>query len=137
MLIKQLAEDRGCHALVEQQSSAVPEASMWRAKKGQQKIACEVCVTTTTDQELVKIQKCLAGGYGTMIVVARDAKKTLRAVQSTAGVANREPQVAPRSARHERSRADQRAGGFVRGMATATRTIGYVTERPGQGVTVR
>lgn len=52
-------------------------------EKGQQKIACEICVTTTTDQEIANIQKCLAGGYGTVLVVARDAK-TLRAIQSAA-----------------------------------------------------
>ncbi len=43
-------------------------------------------VTTTTEQELANIQKCLAAGYNIVIAIPRDAQ-TLRRLQTVADTA--------------------------------------------------
>jgi len=50
-------------------------------EKGERRIACEISVTTSADHEVGNIQKCLAGGYETVLVVSSDPK-TLRAVRA-------------------------------------------------------
>lgn len=85
-LIKRLAEDRGYRASVEESILGGAGSVDVSLKIGEQKVACEICVTTTSEHELANIQKCLAAGYATVVLIARDAK-ALRAVQSAAEAA--------------------------------------------------
>lgn len=55
-------------------------------ERGDQKIACEISVTTTSEQELDNIQKCVVAGYAAVVALAGDAK-TLRKLQSAAEAA--------------------------------------------------
>ncbi len=47
------------------------------------KIACEISITTTNEQELKNIEKCLAAGYEKVILCSSD-KKTLVKVKTLA-----------------------------------------------------
>ena len=82
-LVKRLAEDRGYRATIEQSILGGAGSVDVSIEKGDQKIACEISITTTSEQEIGNIQKCLAAGYATVVVLAADAK-TLRKLQSAA-----------------------------------------------------
>jgi hypothetical protein len=73
-LVKRLAEDRGYPATIEQpilDDAGIVDVSL---EKGPRKIACEITVTTTSEWELGNIQKCVAAGYETVLVLSSDAK---------------------------------------------------------------
>lgn len=68
-LVKELAEQRGFRASIEEDilgGSGRVDVSLTR---GNLRIACEVSVTTGTDQELGKVEKCLAAGYSEVLIV--------------------------------------------------------------------
>jgi len=80
-LIKRLAEDRGYKATIEQPVLDGTGSIDVALEKGERRIACEISVTTSADHEIGNIQKCLASGYETVLVVSSDPK-TLRAVRA-------------------------------------------------------
>lgn len=82
-LIKRIAEDRGYRATIEQPILGGAGSVDVSLEKNGQKIACEICVTTTAEHELANLQKCLAAGYAMVIAVPRDAK-ILRRFQTIA-----------------------------------------------------
>jgi hypothetical protein len=85
-LVRRLAEDRGYRATIEQSILGGAGSVDVSLEKSDQKIACEICITTTSEQELGNIQKCLAAGYATVVVLAGDPK-TLRKLQTAAEAA--------------------------------------------------
>lgn len=84
-LVKRLAEDRGYRAVIEQPILAGAGSVDVSLEKGERRIACEISVTTETDHEIDNIQKCLAGGYDTVVALSSDAK-VVRRVQERAAV---------------------------------------------------
>ena len=68
-LFKQLAEERGFRASIEEtilDGAGRIDVSLVR---GERRIACEISVTTNQDQELGNVEKCLAAGYTEVVLV--------------------------------------------------------------------
>lgn len=82
-LVKRLAEDRGYRAVIEQPILAGAGSVDVSLEKGDRRIACEISVTTEADHEIDNIQKCLAGGYETVVCLSSDPK-TLRRLKERA-----------------------------------------------------
>lgn len=71
-LFKQLAEERGFRASIEEtilDGAGRVDVSLIR---GVQRIACEISVTTNQDHELGNVEKCLAAGYTEVVLVGRN-----------------------------------------------------------------
>jgi hypothetical protein len=78
-LLKQLAEERGFRATIEEtilDGGGRVDVSLVR---GESRIACEISVTTNQDHELGNVQKCLAAGYTEVVLVGSNERhiKTL------------------------------------------------------------
>ncbi len=74
-LIKGAAQERGYHATIEEQileGAGRVDVSLVR---GGTKIACEISITSTPEQELQNIRKCLNAGYNEVIVVASEQRR--------------------------------------------------------------
>lgn len=80
-LIKKVAEDKGYKATIEQAVLDGQGKIDVALERNGKKIACEISVTSTDEQELKNIEKCLAAGYEKVILCSPD-KKTLEAVKS-------------------------------------------------------
>jgi hypothetical protein len=50
-------------------------------RKGERKVACEICITTSPEHELDNIQKCLAAGFDQVLAVSQD-KKAVKLMKS-------------------------------------------------------
>ena len=74
-LIKQLAEQAGYTAQLEQQTPDGKGQVDVLLEKGGTRIAVEICVTTTPEWELHNIQKCLAAGYEQIVVCSTNQSK--------------------------------------------------------------
>ncbi|MBI1818649.1 MAG: ATP-binding protein [Deltaproteobacteria bacterium] len=85
-LVKRLAEDRGYRAVIEQPILAGAGSVDVSLEKGERRIACEISVTTETDHEIDNIQKCLAGGYETVIALSNDPKTVRRLKERSTAV---------------------------------------------------
>lgn len=83
-LIKQLAEERGFRATIEEtilDGAGRVDVSLVREKI---RVACQVSVTTTKDWELSGIEKCIAAGYTEVVLVLsteRQIKKFAKFVE--------------------------------------------------------
>lgn len=69
-LIKRWAEEKGFRAVVEEQIAGGKESVDLALYRGDLKIACEVSVTTPLEYEVGNVTKCLAAGFGTVVVVS-------------------------------------------------------------------
>lgn len=73
-LIKRWAEVRGYRATIEQPIlDGLGKIDVALEREGRA-VACEISVTSTPEQELGNVQKCLAAGWTTVVVVATDKK---------------------------------------------------------------
>jgi uncharacterized protein DUF87/type IV secretory system conjugative DNA transfer VirD4/TraG family protein len=81
-LIKRWAEDRGWQAVIEKPVLDGLGSVDVSLSRGDQSIACEIAVSSTVEQEIGNIQKCLAAGYAPVVVVCVDPK--LRRALATA-----------------------------------------------------
>lgn len=73
-LFKQLAEDRGFRASIEEtilDGAGRVDVSLIR---GESRIACEISVTTNQDHELGNVEKCLAAGYTEVVLVGSNER---------------------------------------------------------------
>lgn len=73
-LFKQLAEDRGFRATIEEtilDGAGRVDVSLIR---GEYRIACEISVTTNQDHELGNVEKCLAAGYTEVVLVGSNER---------------------------------------------------------------
>jgi hypothetical protein len=73
-LIKQLAEERGFRASVEEtilEGAGRVDVSLLR---GTSRIACEISVTTNQDHELGNVEKCLAAGYSEVVLIGTNER---------------------------------------------------------------
>ncbi|WP_041598997.1 type IV secretory system conjugative DNA transfer family protein [Hahella chejuensis] len=79
-LIKRLAEERGCRAVIEEPCpGGVVDVALYRGKV---KVACEISVTTDMKHELQNIEKCRAAGTYTQILsIVQKANMRLRMEQ--------------------------------------------------------
>jgi len=77
-LIKRWAEERDFRVTVEKQVLDGLGSVDLAIEKGARSTACEISVTSTPEQELGNIQKCLAAGFETVAVVALDKKNLNR-----------------------------------------------------------
>lgn len=80
-LIKRMAEEKGFRAVVEQPTADGAGSVDVGIEKDGKRIACEISLTSTDEQELGNIQKCLASGYDKVILCSPD-KKTLKKVNA-------------------------------------------------------
>ena len=73
-LIKQLAEERGFRASIEDtilEGAGRVDVALLR---GDQRIAFEISITTNEDHELGNVEKCLAAGYNRVVLVGRNER---------------------------------------------------------------
>jgi len=68
-LIKQLAEERGFRASIEESILDGAGRVDVALVRGEQRIAFEISVTTNRDHELGNVEKCLAAGYAEIVLV--------------------------------------------------------------------
>jgi len=80
-LITQLAEQGGYLSTIEQPTDDGQGRIDVALKRDDERIACEISVTTSPEHELQNIQKCLASGYGRVIFCAPD-KKSVQKVKA-------------------------------------------------------
>lgn len=92
-LVKRLGEDRGYRAVIEQPILSGVGSVDVSLEKGERKIACEISVTTETDHEIANIQKCLAGGYETVVALSNDPKTIRRLKERAAAILEPETQT--------------------------------------------
>ena len=76
-LIKRWAEGRGFRGVIEEPILDGLGSVDVALEKGEVRVACEVSITSSPDQELGNVQKCLAAGFDHVVVVAPE-RKTLR-----------------------------------------------------------
>lgn len=80
-LIRQLAEERGLRAVVEE---AVPGGQVdVGLHQGDLSVACEISVTSTPEYEAQNLAKCLGAGFSRIWAIAPDAKRR-RAIKQAA-----------------------------------------------------
>jgi predicted DNA-binding transcriptional regulator AlpA len=85
-LIKRTGEDRGFQVFIEKSILSGAGSVDVSLEKKERKIACEISVTTNEGQEIGNIQKCLAAGYGEVIIVSSEKK----ALNKISALANKE-----------------------------------------------
>ena len=73
-IVKQTAEERGFRATIEQPTNEGGRVDV-SLVKGDTKVAFEISVTTTPQQELANIEKCLAAGYNPVILLCPDQRR--------------------------------------------------------------
>lgn len=79
-LIKRMAESRGYRVFTEESTFDGKGRVDVSLERNGNKIACEVCVTTSQEWELHNIQKCLADGYNKVVSISNN-KKVLDNIQ--------------------------------------------------------
>ena len=82
-LIKKIAEDKGYKTTIEQPALEGQGKIDIALERNGKKIACEISITTTGDQELKNIKKCLTAGYEKVLVCSPE-KKTLESIKALA-----------------------------------------------------
>jgi hypothetical protein len=80
-LIRKIAEDKGYKATIEQPALNGQGKIDVALERNGKKIACEISITSTDEQEVKNIEKCLAEGYEKVILCSLE-KKTLENVKS-------------------------------------------------------
>lgn len=82
-LLKRWADARGWGALLEEpvlDGLGIVDVVL---QKGERRIACEISVTTPVEHEIANLQKCLAAGFESVIIVSPE-EKTVKAVERRA-----------------------------------------------------
>jgi len=73
-MVKRLAEEKGFKTTIEKPVLGGKGSIDVALEKNGRKIACEISVSTTSEQELGNIQKCLASGFETVLVISPEKK---------------------------------------------------------------
>jgi hypothetical protein len=84
-LIKHLAEDKGFKAVIEQPTPDGLGRVDVSLETESLRIACEISVSSTEDQEVKNIEKCLAAGYDAVLLCSPE-KKPLEKVRKALGL---------------------------------------------------
>jgi hypothetical protein len=77
-LIKRWAEARGHRATIEQQILDGLGSVDVALEKGELRIACEISVSSSAEQEVGNVQKCLAAGFAHVAVISPERKTLTR-----------------------------------------------------------
>ena len=91
-LVKRLGQDRGYSTVIEKQILGGKGSVDVSLERKDRKIACEISIRSTTDQEIGNIQKCLAGGYDQVVAISPERRtlgKIRKAVADTFDVDTR------------------------------------------------
>ncbi|PYV14345.1 MAG: hypothetical protein DMG21_18500, partial [Acidobacteria bacterium] len=89
-LIKNWAESKGYRAEIERRILDGLGSVDVALEKGGRSIACEISVTSTTEQEVGNIEKCLAAGFESIVLVSSDKKVLARMSKAASVVLNQE-----------------------------------------------
>jgi len=89
-LIKRWAGSRGWHVTVEQPILDGLGRVDVALERAEQRVACEVSVTSTPDQEVGNVQKCLAAGFDAVVVVSPERKVLGRAQEAVEAAVEKE-----------------------------------------------
>jgi hypothetical protein len=85
-LLKQVGEDRGFRATIEQQITGGAGSVDISLERDGKRIACEISVTSTSEQELGNVRKCLAAEY-TGRLRYRENCRAQRSLRGPSGIA--------------------------------------------------
>ena len=80
-LIKRFAEEKGYRAVIEQPTPDGAGRVDVGLERNGKKIACEISVTSTSEQELSNIEKCFQAGYDQVILCSPE-KKALEKIRA-------------------------------------------------------
>ena len=89
-LIKRWAESKGYRATIERQILDGLGSVDVSLESDKRKIACEITVSSTPEQELGNIQKCLAAGFGHVVLVSPEKKALANARELVASKLDKE-----------------------------------------------
>lgn len=78
-LIKHIAEEQGFRAVIEEPTPEGGRVDVGLEQDGR-RIACEISVTSTSEQEITNIEKCLRAGYDRVILCSSE-KKSLEKIK--------------------------------------------------------
>jgi hypothetical protein len=81
-MVKRLAEEKGFKATIEKPVLGRKGSVDVALEKEGRAIACEISISTTSEQELGNIQKCLAAGFETVLIISSD-NKSLNTIRDT------------------------------------------------------
>jgi len=81
-VIKQLAESRGFRATIEEEILEGGGSIDIALHKGDTRIACEISVTSTPEQELGNVRKCLEAGYTQVVLLSSEKKQIAKLKKS-------------------------------------------------------
>lgn len=73
-LVKKMAEARGYRAAIEREILGGTGHVDVAIERGDERIACEISVSSTPEHEFANVQKCLAAGYGSVVVLSSERK---------------------------------------------------------------
>ena len=130
-LIKQWAENIGFRATIEEAIPGGKGSVDVALARGLLSIACEISVTSTVEYELGNLAKCLAAGYGFVLMIGTDDGR-LKKLRAAAAVA-----LDADSMKRARFLMPTEAFAFVQGLENvggAAQTRGYDVEVKSRGV---
>ncbi len=81
-LVKQAGEAQGFRAVIEKDILNGQGKVDVSLERDDEKIACEISVTSTPEQELENVRKCLKADYLKVVVLAPNAKRRIRSVHN-------------------------------------------------------
>jgi hypothetical protein len=90
VLIKRIAEDKGYKATIEQPTPDGAGRIDVALERNGKRIACEISVTSTPEQEVKNVEKCLAAGFE-KVVLCSPERKVLESVNSLVAQSISEP----------------------------------------------
>src|SRR5262249_25633055 len=77
-MVKRLAEDKGFKAIIEKQVLGGKGSIDVALERDDRSIACEISVSTGSEWEVGNIQKCIASGFESVIVISPEKKNLTR-----------------------------------------------------------
>lgn len=83
--IKEAAEALGFRSVIEKQIEGSQESVDLLLERGDQKIACEISVTTTIDHEVGNVAKCLKAGLPQVAIICVDAERLQKIAAAVSG----------------------------------------------------
>jgi hypothetical protein len=83
--IKEAAEALGFHSVIEKQIAGSQESVDLLLERGDQKIACEISISTTIDHEVGNVRKCLKAGLPQVAIICLDAERLKKIATAVSG----------------------------------------------------
>jgi hypothetical protein len=83
--IKEAAEALGFRSVIEKQIAGSQESVDLLLERGDQKIACEISVTTTIDHEVGNVAKCLKADLPQVAIICTDAQRLQKIAAAVSG----------------------------------------------------